>query len=62
MANMIRLILVIIGVVLMLDDLVFHWFGDLSWMDAYIHHWQLGLVLIILAILFTLPRRKKAGL
>lgn len=43
------LLLYFVGIVLILDDLVFHWFGDLSWMDnynPYTHHWMVGVLLI----------------
>ena len=62
MANIVPVVLLVLGTVLMLDDLVFHWFGDLSWLDQYIHHWHLGLLLIVFALYFTIPRRKKRGL
>ncbi len=59
LVNIVPVMLLVLGTILMLDGLVFHWFGDLFWLDQYIHHWHLGLLLIVFALFFTVTRRKK---
>lgn len=62
MANAITTVLLVLGTVLALDGLIFHWFGDMSWLDPYIHHWHLGVAMVVLALFFTIKPKGRIGL
>lgn len=54
--------LIVVGLILYLDDMVFHWFGDLSAWDnynPYLHHWMLGLVSLLVGMALYIQEHKK---
>jgi len=47
----VAILMVIAGIFLILDDLSFHWMGDLSFLDpsSRFEHWWWGVLLVILS-------------